>query len=956
MTANHQGPGTRGAPQSFDSVLSAEQAHRAPLGVAPLGVEPLGVEPGAPEQTAKGPVGLALSGGGIRSATFSLGVLQALAGHRRLSSFDYLSTVSGGGYIGSWLSAWIARNGLKRVQDELAKRGTEGGVVPETAEPAPVVWLRKYSNYLAPKVGIVSIDSLTLMSIWLRNVLLNLLIVVSFMIVLLLVPVLVLPVIPELLHWDWLHIAANALGLVVLPLAICVNLSRLSRQSSAEGTWLMTTRGVLVTVLGPGTLAAIFGSLTTFGGRFDLGNWRADFEIASGLLAVVGVAWIVMQLQHDPHKKSSAARRVMHLLPDGGAFVIAALVAINVVFTLLCAERLLFSNGVADSEYDYVKLLTFGPPGFLVTFGIGGFVFVGLAGRAYYERSREWWGRLNAWFFIVGTVWFLAMVTPLYVPALTKWMIAHAYGWLRAVAGVSWLGSLAAALLGPRINTRSQRTSNHLMGVLNVAAYVVVIGFVVAVATLTRESLTLAATAVDAPSAAAAVDVRPALSACTSAASPPAQPVGPRAGESPPAAPAEAPCLKSYFRADVRALLLLRNARIVGVPLACAAFSISLLVLLLFGWRVDVNKFSLHNMYKNRLIRCYLGASRRRNPQPFTGFDEHDDLALTSLATQRPLHVINTCLNLSQGENLAWQERKAASFVLTPIYCGFSLGKSQGDSTLRNTSNQQNSNAIPDYASIPGFRPTRYFSGDDESARSGFSLGMAMAVSGAAASPNMGARTRPAHAFMMTLFDARLGRWTANPAGSKWKRASPSFGLFCFLQELFGWSNENRNFVYLSDGGHFENLGLYELVRRRCSTIWIVDASADRMRNCEDLGRAIRQCRVDFGVEITLPLSDTLGAAPALLPKCGFARGTIDYGSDYDRGVLIYIKPTLCAGTPEPDDVLAYAKREPTFPHQSTADQFFDESQFESYRRLGLHIGDECLGQHIGTLPWVAPG
>jgi hypothetical protein len=918
MIATRQAAGN-GVPDAFDQVLNDEFARLGPLRVAP----------GAAEQTATGPIGLALSGGGIRSATFSLGVLQSLAGHGRLSSFDYLSTVSGGGYIGSWLSAWISRSGLKSVQEELAKRGSEGGVVPQSAEPGPIVWLRKYSNYLAPRVGLFSIDALTLMSIWLRNVLLNLLIVVSFMTVLLLVPLLLLPLVPDLLQWQGLRSAAYLLGLVVLPLAICLNLSALSR-SAARAHWLMKTRGVLVTVLGPGVLAAIFGSLTTFGGAFAMGNWWPAFRLASVSLAVAGAAWIGLQLRRHPDRKSSLKTRMIGLFPDGGAFVIAALVAINVVFTLLCAERLFFSHDVASTEYDYVKLLTFGPPGFLVTFGIGGFVFVGLAGRAYYERSREWWGRLNAWFFIVGTVWFLGTVTALYVPSVIHWVFAHVYGWVKALAGLSWLGSLAAALLGPRIKTNSHAASNNLMGALNVAAYVVVIGFIAAISMLARQSLILAAHG---------VDVQPAMSACTSA-----------------AASAAAPCLESYIRADIDTLTVLRNAKIAWAPLACAAFTLSLLVMLLFGWRVDVNKFSLHNLYKNRLIRCYLGASHRRHPHPFTGFDEHDDLPLWSLATQRPLHIINTCLNLSQGENLAWQERKAASFVLTPVYCGFSLGKSQGDSTLKNTSSHRSGNAIPEYGSIAGFRPTRHFSGDDESTQSGFSLGMAMAVSGAAASPNMGAKTRPALAFVMTLFDARLGRWTANPARTKWKRASPSFGLICFLQELFGWSNENRNFVYLSDGGHFENLGLYELVRRRCSTIWVVDASADPERNCEDLGRAIRQCRVDFGVEIDLPLSDTMGVAPALLPKYGFVHGTIDYGAGHAIGTLIYVKPTLCTGTPEPDDVLSYAKRERTFPHQTTADQFFDESQFESYRRLGLHIGEQCLGQHMGSLPLVAPG
>jgi len=136
--------------------------------------------------------GLALSGGGIRSATFSLGVLQALAIKGKLASFDYLSTVSGGGYIGSWLSAWIKRTNLFQVQNELARVGSRKGIPPNTDEPPEVIWLRKYSNYLAPRLGLFSADSLTLVTTWLRNVFLNLIILIAFVATLLLVPRLLL--------------------------------------------------------------------------------------------------------------------------------------------------------------------------------------------------------------------------------------------------------------------------------------------------------------------------------------------------------------------------------------------------------------------------------------------------------------------------------------------------------------------------------------------------------------------------------------------------------------------------------------------------------------------------------------------------------------------------------------------------------------------------------------------
>jgi len=150
---------------------------------------------------------LCISGGGIRSATFALGIIQGLARAGILEKFDYLSTVSGGGYVGSWLSSWIRRDekGVEGVQESLAASDTaaiEPNMVqldgakpkrplPESKidpEPKPLRYLRQYSNYLSPRLGIFSGDSWTLVAMYVRNLLLNLLVLVPLLAVLLAIP------------------------------------------------------------------------------------------------------------------------------------------------------------------------------------------------------------------------------------------------------------------------------------------------------------------------------------------------------------------------------------------------------------------------------------------------------------------------------------------------------------------------------------------------------------------------------------------------------------------------------------------------------------------------------------------------------------------------------------------------------------------------------------------------
>ena len=164
-----------------------------------------------------------------------------------------------------------------------------------------------------------------------------------------------------------------------------------------------------------------------------------------------------------------------------------------------------------------------------------------------------------------------------------------------------------------------------------------------------------------------------------------------------------------------------------------------------------------------------------------------------------------------------------------------------------------------------------------------------------------------------------------------------------------GQVSDDRDFVYLTDGGHFDNMGLYELVRRRCSFVVITDVEQDAESSFEGIGMAIRKCRIDFGAEITLDLSPLIRDRDKGTTGAHWVRGTIRYPETSDRepGTVLYIKSSLTGD--EPPDLQNYSRQHPDYPHDSTADQWFTESQFESYRRLGLHIVETCPG--LAALP-----
>ena len=130
-----------------------------------------------------------------------------------------------------------------------------------------------------------------------------------------------------------------------------------------------------------------------------------------------------------------------------------------------------------------------------------------------------------------------------------------------------------------------------------------------------------------------------------------------------------------------------------------------------------------------------------------------------------------------------------------------------------------------------------------------------MAISGAAASPNMGYHSSPSITLLLALFNVRLGWWLGNPGkeGDKtYTQEGPDRAIVPLVEETFGLTTDTRPWVYLSDGGHFENLGLYEMVRRRCRLILAIDAGCDPDFAFEDLGNAVRKIYIDLGIRIRL--------------------------------------------------------------------------------------------------------
>lgn len=868
---------------------------------------------------------LALSGGGIRSATFNLGIIQALCERRLLKCFDYLSTVSGGGYIGSWLSAQIQYlKDVDKVQVALSPTDAHGR--PKPNEDKSIEFLRQYSNYLTPRKGPLSIDTLAAVATYVRNFIVIQSTLITLIIAILLVPR-VLDFLVQVLParaWEGAYFSrAGWTGLLLVGVSLAGIWFNI-RAGPASRT--ARTPFVVWMVIVPALLGAFAISIAL--PRTSIFPWKPfwllvlAYAVLSAMLALLPATrkWRRPWRRESsvPRDKPSALR-----LEDRSTWIRFWQAFWIFVFAFAAGTCGLLSlwllQDLMKGMHEDAALFAVSVAPFLTlqVFALVVVIHLGLVGRVFDYQVHEWWSHYGAWVIEV-TVWAGgAAVVAVYGPRLFEWAVQFGHQAIVAAGGAIWvITTLWGVLKGASPSTSGTETT-WAERLLPLAPYVFIFGLALALAAAIHPGLTTGGVAV-------------------------------------------------------------------------AAFLVFCALHLVLSLRLDVNLFSLHGFYRNRLTRCYLGGarmgldgSRKRKPHPFTGFDPRDDIELQRLAEVRiatdgedrtvveqrairPYHLINTTLNINAGKNVASQQRKAASFFFSPLYCGFEFPEPE--------------NPKP----TVGFMNTEAYMRDSRglgaAASRGAMLGSAMAVSGAALNPNGAFHISRPVAFLLTLFNVRLGRWCPNPAHFPVpKRQAPRLGGWVMVRELFALTDAESAYVYLSDGGHFDNLGVYELVRRRTRLIVAIDCGEDADGRFDDIADTIRKCYIDFGARITLDVGDLAKLPHAVDPKTGapadplaalckahFVEGKIEYpaleGAPSFTGTLVLVKPTLTAQLfKEAPDLLNYYLSDAKFPQQSTTDQWFNEAQFESYRKLGyligvrllkdFKVGDEPLAQHLSPAP-----
>ncbi|HYH69423.1 MAG TPA: hypothetical protein VD866_32310 [Urbifossiella sp.] len=977
-----------------------------------------------------GLVGLALSGGGIRSASTSLGFLQGLGRLRLLRVFDYLSTVSGGGYTGGWFAAWVRREhervgadkgGLANVERQLdPSRVSEARAVryhrdegtvgteeakqntrfqPEVAgqdpkvidqEPEPVYHVRAYSNFLTPRGGVFSADSWVLAAIYLRNTLINLLI-------------------------------------VLLMAAAVVALSRLAVWGYAQGFTPGVIDPMQIGLTGAALALGVLATLVVLRNRAVVGAASARDNRAGtavpGESSATRVRWLVVLplvasaallvwcLSVNPADPNEGLRYAWAELVESTVFpevkgeqtflteypvVFYAAVAAGVSCFVALMGFVLFGRlgaggvrvALATTWFGFclgafvflamnfaiwewttspALLATLGPPLILAAFVLAGFVEQWVFyGFSTYEQ--EWRSRLAADLMIAAVVWLVFFGSTLYLPGLFDLLSQEVRRYVTGAVVVGWLGTVAGGVFAGR-SQGADPTSARPSRVAGILVTVAPPAFLIGVLALLSVGLSAALLRVDGPAAdtsppagTVAAEKTPAnwkgVAVLVTAQNPPPDrfdvhrvSVVVASPDSSPARP-DAGCgglgIGVWVGTAPKHWIIL-VAVAIGLAVSSAVLSVC----------ADVNVFSMHALYGNRLVRCFLAASRRkehenpddmgrprrsapfgvrgwyRHANAYTGFDAGDDLPLSDLRPlvrntnpdgtpapgyhrkyDGPYPLFGTTLNLIAGQDLAMRDRKGAAFVLTPDFCG---SEATGYGRTPDGANGEN-----------------------------LTVGRAMTISGAAVDASMPLQSSALRA-LMTLFNARLGWWMQNPRefGKKWAAASPTGGVLGSLgRELLGRTDDRGWSVHLSDGGHFDNSGVYELVRRRCRFIVALDADTDPNDSPENLAMMVQRVRTDFGVRIeidTLPLrKDAAGKS-----KWHVAVGSIRYDEvdpNAVAGTFVFVRASLTGD--EPADLRNYAVKDPRFPHHPTfPEQFFDEGQFESYRMLGEHIADIVFGE-----------
>ncbi|HSL22849.1 MAG TPA: hypothetical protein VK886_15060 [Vicinamibacterales bacterium] len=902
-------------------------------------------------------VGIAVSGGGIRSATFALGFFQALARRGLLDQVDYLSTVSGGGYFGAFLGRLFTRDYIRSAADV---EHVLGGPHPENPLPADTLteagwkvlgWLRENGRYLSPRgSGDLLLGGAVLLRNWVAiHVVLGALIFAAFLL-------LQLPRVWLSHHWAPAASAVRALGLEGFA---SFQLQLLGRLPGSPwiwwSPWILVGLSVLALSIAPGWAywlvrrerserSAPAPHASSAARRVR----RYTARIGVVVSIVIGVAGAVLLFTKDRDVPGTGAGP--ETIAGITAVVLGALALLaaawwNVTVRRVAARAARSAHDLTERQQDLQRdadtrysLSSQTLSILLLGAAICAVALIDSAGQTIYARAQE--------------------------DTLKEWGVAL----LAAFGSFAWIARQVVVLVGAKSDGKRPR--------LPVAMVASAVAILLLAALLISYNVLSHGVAWNFECA-----------------------CGPRART-------------GLFLAWTAAALLLAWA---------------------FGNAFAfLNQSSHQPLYTARLTRAYLGASNERRwdrqaaaaaagrhpvsePVPGDDMEAHEYWAPAAVAglsrearawaaKNMPLHLVNVTVNETyDGQSqVQQQDRKGTGMALGPA--GVSLGIRHHVIVREHARTDPGTHSLRIYAypeDPGGFRVFEYGTRPgawlevEEFPWEPLSLGRWIAISGAAFTTGTGYRTSFGLSMLAGLTNIRLGYWwdsRIDPESRHGRTRSAEslartwlarfFPVQCFLLDEMTarFPGTAREFWYVSDGGHFENMGAYELIRRRLPVIIVIDAEADPQYGFDGLANLVRKARLDFQTEIEfldVPelAEERLGAlfgtleqvrpSPAEPPasartarlsraRCAVARVTYpevsqnaqDVRQPAPSGWLLYVKPTLLGD--EPEDVAQYARTNPPFPQQTTADQFFDEAQWESYRKLGDHIGGRILDD-----PWV---
>jgi hypothetical protein len=847
--------------------------------------EELGIETGEGKEKTPHVWGLALSGGGIRSATFCLGVLQALARAKRptlkveektdppeslLPRFDYLSTVSGGGYIGAFFSSLFQPNRLRAdskktpaVKDtaidayEVLRHEPPGRMStgkPDGAAPVgngPTAWLRENGRYLTP-TG--SGDMFYALAMTWRN-------------------------------WLSLHFVIG------MPLLLILSLFTLAK-GMLDSDFFARSVGFALLIPLPFVLAYW---LAVPGKALD--KPPALFNPCSIATAAVGGILTVLYIVAEDRLNSTDVGEFC------GVAALLVLIALGIFALLLLTLKIISkdktkgknSNDNDGLNANNVRNYRIHITRWLSNAIIGAATFISLtlivsvADNVYGKLQADPWNAAVPGGVLPALIWLVRRLALLKdEKSMPGWLLKLPLDALALAGGVVMLLALTLlwALFAQWVAWNGQAPDGLP---LSPAAIARLIGLVALTALLTGIS-----------------------------------------------------------------------SRFIGF----------------------LNVSSFQGFYAARLTRAYLGAS---NGQRFTGSDKKrkqrmsvaetlskDDMSLDtyySTRTAGPLHLINVTMNLTvdPAEQLVQRDRKGKPLCIAPF----------------KFIDQQDAGPPTSYIldGIPYERDVR--GGMASELKYSLTLGQWIGTSGAAFTTGLGRTTSLGLSLVLGLANVRLGTWwpsnfvDANKAVKPGKYLRKDLYLprwlptqtYLYYEFTAHFHGHRRDYQYLSDGGHFENTAAYELIRpeRGLELIVLCDCGCDPAYQFDDLANLVRLARIDQSLEIEedteVLANDSLATvfgtikefqAPASAGnnKCALLlnvsrRVTNEHTHPKEVRLerisrILVLKPRLIASLPP--DVLNYASANPDFPNQTTADQFFDEAQFESYRQLGLSIGQRVFG------------